>query len=187
MIAYLITDGCYGADTPAAFEKRLFAILKHHRPDYALYRDKTNPRYSEFAERFMRVCHAFEDTKCLLHGDAELALKLGAYGVHLTSEQFDAVAAAKAKGLFTVISTHSEAEIRDAVRLGADAVTYSPVFHSPGKGEPRGLEDLKDIAGKMDTRIIALGGIVTSEQIAAVQATGVFGFASIRYFTIQGF
>ena len=103
-------------------------------------------------------------------------------GVHLTSSQFGAIETAKAAGLYTVVSTHSVDEIAHAEALGADAVTYSPVFASPGKGTPKGLEDLNETAGKINLPVIALGGIVTPAQIDAVKAAGAAGFASIRYF-----
>lgn len=180
--SYLITDpACYGA-APDVFAVRLEAALRAHRPDFALYRDKRNPDYARTAARFLEVCGRSGCTRGLLHGDIALARRLGAYGVHLTSGQGEEIAAAKRAGLFTVISTHSEGEILRAMRQGADAVTYSPVFASPGKGEPKGLEDLKDKTAKIGLPIIALGGIVGPEQIEAVRCAGAAGFASIRYF-----
>ncbi|MEJ5168255.1 MAG: thiamine phosphate synthase, partial [Arcobacteraceae bacterium] len=66
---------------------------------------------------------------------------------------------------------------------GADAVTYSPVFDTPDKGKPIGLEALdmakNEVAAIM---IFALGGIVTKEQIDSIKQTKADGFASIRYF-----
>ncbi|MGD9969385.1 MAG: thiamine phosphate synthase [Sulfuricurvum sp.] len=64
----------------------------------------------------------------------------------------------------------------------SDAITYSPVFASPGKGEPKGLEDLKELVATINIPVFALGGIVTEEQIRAVETAGAYGFASIRYF-----
>jgi thiamine-phosphate pyrophosphorylase len=180
--AYLITDAHYGCPTPGAFAKKLDAVFRAHPVDFALYRDKENPDYTRFAAVFVDVCHA-RGVRAMLHRDAALAAALGADGVHLTSAQFDAVAQAKAAGLFTVISTHSPVELAHASAEGADAATYSPIFASPGKGEPKGLEDLNETAGKIDLPVIALGGIVTPQQISAVQAAGAAGFASIRYFS----
>jgi thiamine-phosphate pyrophosphorylase len=107
---------------------------------------------------------------------------LGAFGVHLISTQFDAIKKAKALGLFVVISTHTLEEILQAQNLGADAVTFSPIFNSPNKGNPTGLAPLKEIQGKINIKIIALGGITTDEQIKAVESCGVFAYASIRKF-----
>ncbi len=118
----------------------------------------------------------------MLHSDAALAKTLGAYGVHLRSDQFDQIRFAKKSGLFTVISTHSIAEAKRAKKLGVDAVTYSPVFASPGKGEPKGIADLKYFIKAVKMDVIALGGIVGPQQIRQLAKLNLFGFASIRYF-----
>lgn len=118
----------------------------------------------------------------LLHADYRLAHALGADGVHLTSMQFDEIADAKKLGLYVIISTHTHDEALLAESLGADAITYSPVFASPNKGKPKGLEDLKEIVDKIRIPIFALGGILTEGQISAVEKCGAYGFASIRYF-----
>lgn len=179
--AYLITDGCYGASTPAAFSVKLEAIFQKHKPSYALYRDKENPDYPRFAAVFVDLCHT-HGIRSMLHRDVDLAVELGADGVQLTSTQFDRIAPAKAAGLHTVISTHIPVEIMHAAAEDADAVTYSPIFHSPGKGEPVGPEALQSAVGIEGIDVIALGGIVTPEQVEAVRQTGASGFASIRYF-----
>ena len=180
--SYLITDRRYYTDTSAAFRSILHERFVRHFPDFALYRDKNNPDYAVQAEHFLEVCAQFEGIKGLLHGDMELAYKLHAFGVHLTSRQHDKIEKAKALGLYVIASTHSEDEVRKAVELGADAVTYSPIFSTPGKGEPKGLEDLNELVGKITLNIFALGGITTPEQIKQIEKTGAYGFASIRYF-----
>ncbi len=180
--SYLITDRRYYTDTPAVFRKNVHAAFVRHLPEYALYREPHNPDYALMAEHFLETCAQFPDIRGLLHRDIDLAKRLNAYGVHLTSRQIGETAEAKAAGLFTVVSTHTPEEIERAKALGADAVTYSPVFETPGKGAPKGLEDLKEIAGRIDLPVIALGGIVGPEQVEAVKAAGAAGFASIRYF-----
>ncbi|MGB6018221.1 MAG: thiamine phosphate synthase [Sulfurimonadaceae bacterium] len=182
MNSYLITDPKFYSDDSEIFRSSLQDVLAKHQPDFALYRDKNTPNYAGMAEAFLDVSLQFKNTKALLHGDVDLAAKLNAFGVHLTSQQFDEIEKAKALGLFTVISCHSEEEILEAQKRGADAVTYSPVFSTPDKGEPKGLEDLQHIVDKISLPIIALGGITTPEQVKAVEKSGAYGFASIRYF-----
>ena len=80
------------------------------------------------------------------------------------------------------MSTHTYDEALYAQEMGADYVTYSPIFASPNKGEPKGVEDLKAVVESLDIKVFALGGIVTPEQINAVEKSGAFGFASIRCF-----
>jgi len=147
-----------------------------------LYRDKSNPNYDEQASHFIEVCNQFENIKSFIHQDIDLALKLQADGVHLTSNQFDKIQKAKDTKLEVIISTHSHEEVLKAQEYGVDAVTYSPVFVSPNKGKAKGIEDLKELLCKCDTNIFALGGIVEDFQINQIKEIGVFGFASIRYF-----
>jgi len=183
--SYLISDPAYYGATPRSVGAALEAAVAEHAPDFACFRDKQAPDYPELAAAFVAAA-ARCGVRALLHGDAALAATLGAFGVHLPSHAAEAIGPAKALGLFVIISCHSFEELERAKKLGADAATYSPVFDSPGKGNPRGLEDLKEIVGKIDLNLFALGGIVTPDQIALVAQTGVYGFASIRYFTGRG-
>lgn len=182
MKKYLITSREFYTDTPAVFRKILHEQFAEYMPDYALYRDKSNPNYTIQAEHFIEVCNQFMGLKGFIHRDYTLARKLHAYGVHLTSTQFDDIKKAKDLGLEVIISTHTHKEVLKAKELGADAVAYSPIFASPGKGEPKGVEDLKALLKLTNIPIFALGGVVTQEQIEILEKTDVFGFASIRYF-----
>ena len=176
--SYLITDPSLFGNTPEELRVKLSKSIEKYSPDYVCLRDKNSTDYIRLAEAFLSL----EGThKALLHGNVDLAITLGAYGVHLTSLQFDEIEKAKAAGLYVIVSTHSYKEA--LLAQGADAITYSPVFYSPNKGEPKGLADLKEITGKINTNIFALGGITSEEQIKKVETCGVYGFASIRYFT----
>jgi len=180
--SYLITDPSHYGTTPDSLESALDAVFSQKLPDFALFRDKQTSDYAELAIVFIRTCRKHAVPHILLHGDYTLAHRLGADGVHLTSAQFDEIAEAKQSGLYVVISTHTHDETDKAQKLGADAITYSPIFFSPNKGEPKGLEDLKEIVAKIEIPIFALGGITTEEQIKAVEKCGAYGFASIRFF-----
>jgi len=151
-------------------------------PDFALYRDKESVNYAFEAENFVQMARSFPDMRAFLHQEYELAATLGANGVHLTSQQFDAVPVAKALGLEVIISTHTHSEVLYAKELGADYVTYSPIFATPHKGAPKGVADLKELLLKTDMKIFALGGIVSQRELLLLEKSGVFGFASIRYF-----
>ncbi len=183
MKKYLITSREFYTDTPAVFRSILHQQLQEYLPEYALYRDKSNPNYDIQASHFVECCKGFEDIKSFIHQDIDLAKELDATGVHLTSTQIDLVKVAKSKNLEVIVSTHNKDEVLKAKSLGADAVTYSPIFETPNKGKPKGIENLKDIILECkDIDIFALGGVVTKEQIQMLEDTGVYGFASIRYF-----
>ena len=182
MKKYLITSREYYTDTPAVFRNILHEQFQEHMPHYALYRDKSNPNYDIQAAHFVEVCKQFEDIKSFIHQKVALAKELGADGVHLTSTQFDEITKAKDLGLEVIVSTHSLEDVLQVQKLGADAITYSPIFASPNKGEPKGIENLKNLLKKVDVKVFALGGIITQEQIEKIAQTKAYGFASIRYF-----
>ena len=179
---YLITDPKYYTNDPDTFARILTENLKKHKVDFACFRDKSSDNTEELAAIFVQICSKFEIFKVLINSDIDLALKLKANGVHLTSQQFDKIEAAKKNNLFVIISCHTKEEIEEAKRLGANMVTYSPIFSTPNKGEAKGIEDLKEVVENSDMDIIALGGIVTKSQVLKVKKSKAAGFAAIRYF-----
>ena len=180
--SYLITSREFYTDTPAVFRSILHEQLQKHIPTYALYRDKSNPDYDTQAQHHVQVCSQFENVKSFLHQKPDLAKELNATGVHLSSSQFDKIAYAKSLGLEVIVSTHTHEEVMKAELLGADAVVYGPIFTTPGKGEAKGVNDLKELKKKVDIKIFALGGIVNKTNIQEIEKSNVYGFASIRYF-----
>lgn len=147
-----------------------------------LYRDKNNPNYADYAKKLIEKSKNYQFKKVLLHQDYNLANSLNADGVHLTSSQFNSIPKAKELKLFVIVSTHSLDEVKKAQELNADMVTLSPIFKTPNKGKPLGVEKLKEIVEKTDIPIIALGGILSKEQINLSIKAKAKGFASIRYF-----
>ena len=178
MISYAITD-----PSTLSFESLNSDLMRFaQKADMIVYRDKSGSHYVARAKLFLEASKNYPFKKVLLHGDVELAAKLGADGIHLTGRQADEIKKAKSLGLFVVISCHSIDEAKNAEKQGADLVTYSPVFSTPNKGKPLGLGALKELQGIISLPIIALGGILTQEQIDACESHGASGFASIRYF-----
>jgi len=179
LIHYCITDPKYYGNTTTELEKKLKKIIKKNSIDFICFRDKSSPNFHELAKAFRK---SLTKEKAFLNGDYLLAAKLHFDGVHLTSTQFDLIQKAKALHLQVIISTHTREEISQAIALGADYVTYSPIFATPNKGIPKGLADLKETIDTIPAKIIALGGITAKEQIQNVENAGAYGFASIRYF-----
>lgn len=182
MQKYLITSSEFYTQSSDIFHQTLNKKLKKYKPEYALFRDKTATNYEELASVFALTCKEIGGVKSFIHQDISLAKALGADGVHLTSKQFLEIENAKSKNLEVIISTHTHEEVLQAQKLGADAVTYSPIFALPDKGEPKGVDDLKELLGKCEIKVFALGGIVTNEQVEMIAKTKAYGFASIRYF-----
>ena len=182
MKKYLITDPKYYTSNPQFLIQKLLHVQVQYQPDCICLRDKTTSTYESLAKSFVDTLGTCKETKLYLHTDFLLASKLGCQGVHLPSHAFNDIEKAKRLNLDVIFSAHSYEEILLAEKLGADAVTISPIFPTPNKGEPLGLEKLKEINDKISIKCFALGGIVSTEQIAACKRVGVYGFASIRYF-----
>ena len=180
MIAYAISE-------PSILNQDIDGYLSYiaKRCDIFLYRDKKNPNYLKSAEYILKKSKDFGLKRVFLHQDIDTAYRLRADGIHLTSSQFDDIYYAKKRELFTIISTHSIDEIIKAQNRGADMVTLSPIFPSPNKGKPLGVEYLKEAISISKIPIIALGGIISKREISQLKSIGVEGFASIRYFLLR--
>lgn len=112
---------------------------------------------------------------------ADVARCFEGVGVHLPEAGLDVEAARAVLGPKRPIgaSAHGATDAVARRAEGADLVTLSPIFESPGKGAPVGLEPLIEAAPAGG--IYALGG-VSKERMAAIEATGVAGVAAIRAF-----
>ncbi len=169
MIKYLITDPQYHYDS-------------FKGADFVCFRDKECDDFEEKAIEFVAKAKNEGIENIFLSEHYLIAKKVGATGVHLTSRQFVFIPEAKRRGLKVIISCHTEAEVEEAIRKKVDFITYSPIFKTPNKGEPKGIEDLKKMVLWYNIPIIALGGIITQEQVKEIEDAGAYGFASIRYF-----
>ncbi|MDR1976105.1 MAG: thiamine phosphate synthase [Campylobacteraceae bacterium] len=181
MISYLITDPKFYTNRPSLIASKLYGISKKHKIDYACLRDKDSLNYKDEAKIFVVVCDNLK-IKSILHTFWQEALNFGAFGVHFATKDFEKIPLAKKENLFVIASAHSLDEAKEAVDLGADFITISPIFYTPDKNKPLGLEKLKEITAKIPTKCIALGGILEESQILAIKEAGAAGFASIRYF-----
>ena len=111
--------------------------------------------------------------KVLINSRADVAIAAGADGVHLPSDAPREIL----PGLLTVRSCHTLEEIK---ATDAKLVTFGPIFESPGKGPPVGLEELK-AACRLGKPVFALGG-VNWDNAAECMHAGAEGIAGIRLF-----
>lgn len=121
-------------------------------------------------------------TNIFVNDRGDVASAAGADGVHLRSDSIP-VETIKQNfpGLLAGVSAHSLETATDARNGGADYVTLAPVFETPGKGAPLGLDELARIAGSLEGfPVIALGGI-DEDNYTGVLKAGASGFAAIRF------
>lgn len=119
----------------------------------------------------------------LINGRADVARSLGC-GVHLPADGLPVAEVRRLLGPEVPIacSGHSPAECRRLAEAGADLVTLSPIFESPGKGPPLGLAALREakaLGWPATCRLVALGGINAARAEDAGLA-GADGVAMIR-------
>jgi thiamine-phosphate pyrophosphorylase len=117
--------------------------------------------------------HRRSPAKILVNSRLDVAVATGADGVHLPADAPDVTL----PGLLIGRSCHTLAQVKDA---RADFVTYGPVFETPGKGSPVGLDALK-AACKLGKPVYALGG-VDWDNAENCMAVGCVGVAGIRLF-----
>ncbi len=123
------------------------------------------------------------DTKILVNERFDVAIHAGADGVHLPSFAFGADDVRRVAGpkFLIGVSCHSADDVRVAKDSGADYATLGPVFASPGKGPPIGIEAFASVLCDVAPfPVIALGGIDASNYRTVID-TGAAGFAAIRY------
>lgn len=137
----------------------------------------------ELVERAAKITRNTE-TKLLVNDRADIALAADADGVHLTEYSISARIVRKnfPENFIIGVSCHSPESVLKAKTDGADFAAFSPIFASPGKGEPQGLEKLRRICELAKPfPVIALGGIDESNFKSIVEA-GAAGAAAIRLF-----
>ncbi len=180
-IHYLITDPERYSNNINQFEKTLKKAIDSHVIDFICFRDKQTKDIEPLAKVCVEMARRY-NKKVLINSNIELAIKLKANGVHLRSDQFELIPVALKNDLLVVVSCHTQEEINLAQNYRAHIVTYSPVFTSPNKGTPLGIENFTQVVNSNTIPIIALGGIVSKQQVQQIQQTKAIGFASIRYF-----
>jgi len=131
----------------------------------------------------MRALTAAYGAKLFINDRVDIALSVGADGVHLGNTSIPVQAARKAseERLMIGVSTHSQQEAQQAEKDGADLITLGPVYETPSKvqyGSPVGLPVLGDVSGAIGLPVFAIGGI-TIGRIEEIMEQGAYGTALI--------
>lgn len=148
------------------------------RPAGIILREKdlSPEEYGSLAVRVMELCGKY-DVPCILHSFWEIALELGAAGLHMPLPLLREMGA-EARRRFAVLgaSCHSPEDAAEAEALGCTYVTAGHVFDTGSKpGLPgRGLDFLRRVCRGVRVPVYAIGG-VGPENIAAVREAGAAG------------
>lgn len=112
----------------------------------------------------------------IVNDDIDIALLVGADGVHIGQEDLPIHQVRKLVGDSIVIgcSTHSPDQADAAVRDGADYIGVGPIYATSTKKDvcdPVGLEYLRYISENVDIPFVAIGGI-KEHNVASVIESG---------------
>lgn len=132
-----------------------------------------------FATKILKMAKCYQ-AKVLINANIALAQMLGADGVHLTSRQLMSLTARPAVN-WCGASCHNEEELYQAVSLGVDFVTLSPV--NPTQSHPAlptlGWQRFSTLIREYPLPVYALGGMSIID-LDAVQEQGAHGVAFMR-------
>ena len=144
-------------------------------------KDLSSDQLFDLAQKLSNLLKGY-DASFFINDRVDIAVLTGANGVHLPSKSvpIDFIKH-KFPELIVGKSCHSVEEAIEAEKAGADYITFSPIFETPGKGKPKGIEALKEVVQKVNIPVYALGGI-TEDKIPEVLKTGAYGIAGIRIF-----
>ena len=195
MLLYYITDR---KQFPGTDQKRWERLLDNiceaarRGIDYIQLREKdlSGRELERLAREVAQMIRASgSKTQLLINSRTDIALAVGADGVHLRSSDIYPKDVRKiwreangAKDPVVAVSCHTEAEVIAAKQSGADFVVFGPVFEKSELAEIHvaGLQGLGS-ACRHDIPVLALGGVTLTNAQSCIEA-GAAGIAGIRLF-----
>ncbi|HEY4052845.1 MAG TPA: thiamine phosphate synthase [Terriglobales bacterium] len=194
MLLYYITDRRQFSGTEV--ERRTILLQKiagaaQSGVDFIQLREKGLParELEELAREAMQIVRTLSaTTRLLINSRSDVALAVGADGVHLRSADIsprDARdiwrKAGSEQDPVIAVSCHTEAEVAMAARSGANFAAFGPVFEKKDAPDPPAGIDLLRSACEHELPVLALGGVTIENASLCVRA-GATGIAGIRLF-----
>lgn len=150
-------------------------------------KDGAAPSLEAQVRASIAVADATPGAQLFINDHWQLALRLGAYGVHVGQEDLEQVDlhALRRAGVRLGISTHSYWEVARAWAQRPSYIACGPIFATQSKDMPwipQGLDNLRYWAGLLPLPVVGIAGIDT-RTMAEVAALGVAGAAVITAIT----
>jgi thiamine-phosphate diphosphorylase len=128
------------------------------------------------AEAALKIARAHH-VNIIINDRADIALALKADGVHLGQDDLKPRAAREVLGDRAIIgySTHTFAQVQEAIRMPVDYIAFGPIFATSSKEKPEqtvGLENLSLVREQLNARVplVAIGGINENNAVDTIRA-----------------
>lgn len=147
------------------------------------YRAKTASSAEMYAEalQLKALCDSF-NVPLIINDRLDIAMAVGAAGVHLGQDDLPCAAARKILGedYLIGVSAHNPAEAKAALQSGADYLGCGAVFGTATKADVKklGTEGLMAICREKGLPVVGIGG-VTADNYREVRAAGADGAAIV--------
>lgn len=147
------------------------------------YRAKTASSAEMYAEalQLKALCDSF-NVPLIINDRLDIAMAVGAAGVHLGQDDLPYAAARKILGADYIIgvSAHNPAEAKAALQSGADYLGCGAVFGTATKADVKklGTDGLVAICREKGLPVVGIGG-VTADNYREVRAAGADGAAIV--------
>lgn len=147
------------------------------------YRAKTASSAEMYAEalQLKALCDSFK-VPLIINDRLDIAMAVGAAGVHLGQDDLPCAAARKILGedYLIGVSAHNPAEAKTALQSGADYLGCGAVFGTATKADVKklGTEGLTAICREKGLPVVGIGG-VTADNYREVRAAGADGAAIV--------
>ncbi|MCC8986855.1 MAG: thiamine phosphate synthase [Candidatus Contendobacter sp.] len=124
----------------------------------------------------LAIAADYPDCQLIINDYWREAIRLGASWLHLGQDDLAGAdrAAIRAAGIRLGVSTHSPAELDNALAAQPDYLALGPIYPTTLKQmpwSPQGLDRIGEWKGRCDLPLVAIGGI-TLERAPAVLAAG---------------
>lgn len=155
------------------FLKKMYEVVKK-KPAFIVLREKdlSPEQYKKLAAEVIKIC-AESQVPCVLHYFYREAIELGVKKIHLPLHVLEKMTEHEKKCFDIIgVSIHSEADAKEAEKLGASYITAGHIFATDCKKglEPRGLEFLRNICESVGIDVYAIGGISENNMLQCMDA-----------------
>lgn len=148
-----------------------------------IFRHYKSPEREALAQKVAALCRE-RNLILLIAGDAKLAKKNNASGLHFPSRALEGPPRNFGPGWLITASAHNPSEIRAAEKAGARALFLGPVF--PTKSHPDrktlGPKGFNNLARLTSLYVYAIGGVTEENFKTLSSPANLAGFAGISNF-----